>query len=94
MGILSYFCVNGWYSPYVFRHTAMGPCWSRRLLSKLEVVIYFELFCHSGGKQTFMVADNGFFFLLLEECTKSVAMMIRIGDGLCKSNSEEGLVWK
>lgn len=35
-----------------------------------------------------------FFFLLLEECTKSVAMMIRIGDGLCKSNSEEGLVWK
>lgn len=60
----------------------MGPFWSK-LLSKLEAVISFEIFCHSGGKQTFLVTDNGL-FLQLDECTEAAATILGIIDGLCK----------
>lgn len=36
---------------------------------------------------------SDFFFLPLDECTRSVASIIRTVDGLCKSSCEEGLVW-
>lgn len=45
----------------------------------------FEIFCHSGGKQAFLVTENGFFCDSMS-ASSSVAAVMEIVDGLCKGS--------
>lgn len=51
----------------------------------------FEIFYHNGGKQTFLVVDNGH-FSQLDQCTQWVASVMQMVEGLCKGRCLQGLV--